>query len=151
MLTVNTSYKAVPWADVLYAMDFDWWQMYGEDERIKFNGARYSTCKPPRGLGVQRLPITHYGNSGAAAISMAAQGGAERIVLLGYDCQRTGGKAHWHGDHPSKLGNAARMNDWADGFRQLAQDHKSITIVNASRDTALDCFKRVDLQTALGV
>jgi hypothetical protein len=72
-------------------------------------------------------------------------------VLLGYDCQRTGGKAHWHGDHPSKLGNAARMNDWADGFRQLAQDHKSITIVNASRDTALDCFKRVDLQTALGV
>lgn len=90
-----------------------------------------------------------YGNSGAACIAMAAQAGAKRIIMLGYDCQKTGGKAHWHGDHPRQLGNANSINRWIPKFQELAKDHRHVEIINCSRATALECFPRMELEDAL--
>lgn len=84
-------------------------------------------------------------------MSLAAARGAETIVMLGYDCQHTDGKAHWHGNHPKGLGNAGSVNKWTQSFAELATDlkKKGVTAINASRATALDCFERMDLETAL--
>lgn len=90
-----------------------------------------------------------YGNSGAGAISLAAQGNAKRIVLLGFDCQKTGGKAHWHGDHPSNLGNAGSIPKWHVRFAEQARDLGYIEIINCSRETALTCFQRAKLEDTL--
>jgi hypothetical protein len=79
---------------------------------------------------------------------MAAHMGAKRVILLGYDCQHTGGKAHWHGDHPSHLGNASAMDQWIVSFGQLAARLKC-EVLNATRETALECWPRVDLEKAL--
>lgn len=80
---------------------------------------------------------------------MAHKAGASRVVLLGYDCQHTGGRAHWHGDHPRKLGNAGSVDKWKFHFRKLAKELLGIEIVNATRQTALEAFPRVSLEDAL--
>lgn len=89
-------------------------------------------------------------NSGAGAIALAAQMGAERIVLLGYDAQKTGGRAHWHGDHPKGLGNAGTVAKWPEQFRAVIGSLRGARVINASRATALTCFPRQSLEAALG-
>lgn len=88
-------------------------------------------------------------NSGAAVLGLAAYWFARRIVLLGYDLQHTGGKAHWHGDHPPRLGNAGGWRDWPDQFRALMPRLQGIEVINASRETALTLFPRATIEEAL--
>ena len=131
-------------------MDLTWWQRYLGDVQARFRGERYSTA-PIGGGGVRHLtaPFKGYGNSGAACIALAAFGGAARVILIGYDCQKTGGKAHWHGDHPNGLANAKQIDKWHLRFEELAADLKGVEVVNASRETALKMFPRMSLDAAL--
>lgn len=129
-------------------MDKKWWLQYLA-ETTAFEGVRYTTCNL-RGEGVERVPIEHFGNSGTGAISLAHKGGAQRVVLLGYDCQRgPNGEAHHHGDHPRGLGNAGSLPKWPDQFGRLARKLEGFDIVNCSRRTALTCFRRAELEEVL--
>lgn len=76
---------------------------------------------------------------------------ATRIILVGYDSQKTDGKAHHHGDHPRTLGNAGSVAKWPPMFRHLASDMNKlgVTVINASRTTALNVFERQPLEIAL--
>jgi len=115
-----------------------------------FAGERYSKNSQHPSYNVTQLKdFDSYGNSGAGCISMAAQGGAARIILLGFDAQHTNGRAHWFGNHPVGLGNAGMTDKWLDKFAQLADDFSHIDIINASRETALTCFKRARLEDLL--
>lgn len=153
VIVVNTSFRAAPWADVLYAMDNAWWTRHRIEVRQLFRGrcfARWRSMGPDVhavGAGIsQRLQP----NSGAAAIELAAHWGARRIVLLGYDCQRTDGRAHWHGDHPKGLGNAGSLPKWPAMFRKVAQALSGrVEIVNGTRQTALRDWPRLPLEEAL--
>lgn len=128
-------------------MDRDWWKVHrGEVET--FEGELISPH--PNCFGARRVAVgIAYRNSGAGAIALAAHFGATRIILLGYDCQKTEGKAHWHGDHPRGLGNAGSVAKWPAQFQKLAQDYRGLDIVNATRHTALTCFPLVQLEYAL--
>lgn len=151
-MVTNTTYKAAPWADVLYAMDRKWWEVHLEDVRKSFVGERVSRAKLLHRFGVTHLEtFKHYNNSGAAAISLAAHRGASTVILLGYDCQYTDGKRHWHGDHPRGLGNAGSVAKWVRGFEELASamEKAGVRVLNASRETALTCWERVGLDDAL--
>ncbi|WP_339521741.1 hypothetical protein [Pseudomonas sp. EA_35y_Pfl2_R111] len=99
--------------------------------------------------GAHPAGVGEYGNSGAGAVALAIARGAKRVLLLGYDMQYTGGRRHWHGDHPAKLGNAGAITDWPAQFEQLRKDHPSIEIINCTRETALTCFPRMPLEQAL--
>jgi len=112
---------------------------------------RYSNNQQPEKFNVTKLNdgFKNYGNSGAATIRMAAEGGASRIVLLGFDCQHTGGKAHWHSDHPRGMGNAHGADKWIGKFRQMAEELTEIEIINCSRETALTCWPRANLEDVL--
>lgn len=148
----NTTYKAAPWADVLYAMDRKWWEVHLEDVRKSFVGERVSRAKLLHRFGVTHLEtFKHYNNSGAAAISLAAHRGASTIILLGYDCQYTDGKRHWHGDHPRGMGNAGSIVKWMRGFEELATalEKAGVRVLNATRETALTCWPRTSLDEAL--
>lgn len=99
---------------------------------------------------VTRVHFETHRNSGAACIALSADAGAARIILLGYDCQHTGGKTHWHGDHPKKLGNAGSVGKWPAAFAALAKTIPATTkVINCSRETALDCFPRAALEDVL--
>lgn len=80
-------------------------------------------------------------NSGQLAIKLAAQLGAERVILLGYDCSLSSG-IHWHGAHGDGLDNpdAAEVNRWHSDFASLRAELAGIEIINASRHTELTCF-----------
>jgi hypothetical protein len=127
-------------------MDRQWWQRYKADVIENFTGKRYSNNNVPL---VEKVDIEHFGNSGAACINFAAKMGAKRIIMLGYDCQHTGGKSHWHGDHPRGLGNAKLVDKWGVKFGELAKRLDGVEVINASRATTLTCFKRMSLEDAL--
>ena len=90
-------------------------------------------------------------NSGYQSICLAVFFGCPRIILLGYDFQRTGGKAHWHGDHPRPMGNGGRFHEWVKEMDPLARDAKEagIEIINCSRQTAIKSFRRATIQECL--
>lgn len=135
-------------------MDRAWWETHWQEVAASCRGARVSANDGMESMGVIQLKREQwptYGNSGAAAISLAVLAGAKRVVLLGFDCQYgPNGERHWHGDHPKHLGNARLVNKWRDKFKQLADAiPKGVQVLNCTRQTALDCFELADLQDAL--
>ncbi len=155
VIVTNTSFRLCPWADVLFAFDSRWWTMYHPEVKASFKGRLISHSRAVCDLGVETTWnaawFNNHGNSGACAIALAVAGGASKVVLIGFDCQATGGQVHWHGDHPKGLTNAASMKRWPSQFKAVAQDaHKQgVKVINASRQTALNCFKRQALEAAL--
>lgn len=155
-----------PWADYLYACDGKWWQHHwpiefagemwtqaSEVHKDQFKvveefGLQYIEGRHEKGLGD---PFIHYGsNSGYQAINLAYLFGAGQIILLGYDMQETGGKAHWFGDHPKGLVNG-NYSGLVGHFTRLASDlaARGVDVVNCTRETALTCFRRVPLEEVL--
>lgn len=156
-IVTNTTFRLAPWADVVFGMDANWWRQYVAEVKGSCTGRLMCTSHAVRSLGVEALyacpwfPNFGAGNSGMAIIRLALAGKAQKIVLLGYDCQKTEGKMHWHGDHPKGLGNGASLKRWPKHFEHVARDAKnaSCLVLNASRVTALKCFERAELESAL--
>lgn len=130
-------------------MDAKWWSVYLHPVLASFGGERVSVQKVGR---VNQMRGQHFGNSGAAAMALAAQRGARRIVMLGYDCGAHNGMRHWHGDHVPQLGNAKSMPKWEKQFDNLEKhlSRRGVEVVNCSRRTALKCFAVGSLESALG-
>lgn len=125
-------------------MDRAWWRQYMDEVQASFQGLRITGHQ--KVSGVKHVKFRKCRHSGEGAIALAAQyGGARRIGLLGYDCQFTGGRAHWHPDHPKRLGNAGTVDKWADHLRTLAAELPGIEILNLTRETALTQWPRFEL------
>lgn len=148
---------------MLYACDKPWWAQYAEEARASFAGEMWSTSQlSAREYELQYVPsrmgrtgttdsISRGRNSGHQALSLAVMFGASRVVLLGYDFQKTGGQTHWHGNHPQPLGNLGDMRAWIRQMGELAREISAagVDVVNATRETALACFPRETLERAL--
>lgn len=169
VIVVNDGYRLAPWADVLYACDAAWWRAHGDKVvACGFAGMKY-TLTPDRrfcpdvqvlenrGDGLDLHPsalgtgATHGvgGNSGYQAINLAVHFGAARIVLLGYDMQRTGRKSHWFGEHSNW--QRPPLVEFRPAYGPLPGLLQSIgvSIVNCSRETALTTIPRQPLAAAL--
>lgn len=157
-----------PWADLLYACDHPWWVVHFPRIATEFRGELWTVSEGAREqfglrwvMGTDNAGLCpdpdriHTGkNSGYQALGLAHLFGVRRIVLLGYDfCVGTQGEKHWHGDHPKGLGNGGfnRYNAWVRAMEPLAVDlaRAGVKVVNASRRTALKCFRRNTLENAL--
>jgi hypothetical protein len=132
-------------------MDGDWWKQYLVEARATFLGARFTVNNIGKvhGVKVMAKPFTAFGNSGSGAINLAYAAGAKKIILLGYDCQHTDGKRHWHGNHPKGMGNADVFAKWPAQFKRLADHLKGVNVVNCTRQTALDVFPKKRLEAVL--
>lgn len=163
VIAVNDNWKKAPFADVLYACDDSWWQFHiAAIRQSKFAGELWTASRSAQlrhrlmhvhgisrpGLSQSLGVIHHGGNSGYQAIGLAHQFGAARIVLIGYDMQKTGGSAHWFGNHPPGFHNAPSLARWVTHFDQLAADLRGIgvEVINCTRETALACFTRDNLE-----
>lgn len=159
VVVTNTTFRIAPWADVLFGFDARWWREHIAEVRLTFKGRLMSgSLMAPKAGPVETLHAApwfrRYGNSGACAVSIAVGAGAKRIVLLGYDCCRGRDSQrawHWHGDHPNGISNCKSMAKWPYQFGKLADWAKGqgVQVINASRRTALVCFERSDLPSAL--
>ena len=144
-IAVNNSWQLAPWCDHLYAGDLAWWDSYGAEAPTscqRWSCTRQAVAK--HGLNYDEK----YGeyNSGLRAIELAFKLGAERVLLLGYDCTVSNG-THWHGDHSTtKNPDELRCRKWAAHHARLPQKAQ---VVNCSRETALECYRLGHLEKEL--
>ena len=151
-IVTNSSFRAAPWAAILFGYDSRWWRAHIDEIRsIGFGGRLISGSAVVASLGVETIHnagwLRVYPNSGACAISIAVSARAARVVLLGFDCAPApDGRMHWHADHPPVHGmtNCASIRGWPRHFQNVARDAEraGVEVVNASRETRLRCFRR---------
>jgi hypothetical protein len=147
LITVNSSWRMVPDCDVLYASDYAWWNRH--HDALHTSAERWTNNrKAELDFGCQRYAGLSGLNSGLAAIILAAWFGAGRVLLIGYDCQATGGKAHWHPPHKGNNPNEMSYKIWQKQFRSTGKTVRD-RVVNCSRTTALTVFRRSTLKDAL--
>ncbi len=163
VIAVNDAYRMAPWADVLYGCDAAWWNAH--KGVTTFSGLKYS-LEPKaaiwpgvqilrnagrEGLCLERDALCTGSNSGYQAINLAVHLGAIKVVLLGYDMQATNGKSHWFGEHPSPLARGSQYSRFRRHFATLPKPLQAagVTVVNASRVTALTAFPCLPLEEAL--
>lgn len=114
----------------------------------EFEGKRYTSVD--NCLYAEKAPSVTGKNSGIGAMFLARNLGAEKIILLGYDCKAgSDGKRHWHGSHKEGLANAGSMPKWQGQFLEVSNTFGDIEVLNCSRDTALNVFPKVILEDAL--
>lgn len=150
---------------MLYACDYAWWKVHYPKVSAEFGGELWTQdVKARRDFSLNFVPgvsqpglgrdgvIHHGGNSGYQAINLAWLWGASQIVLLGFDCKEDDqGRAHWFGQHGPGLIQKQPFGMWQNAFPKLAADLKTegCRVVNCSRDTALQCFEKMSLETAI--
>lgn len=92
------------------------------------------------------------GTSGYAALNLAVLKGARQIVLLGYDYRVTAGRHHYHDAYPwHHMANDQSWPSWARRFNAMAPRLRAmgVHILNASPASAIECFPRCEIETAL--
>ncbi len=142
IIAVNSTWRLVPECHYIYAGDLSWWKHNFHCISVP---AEHWTCSMTAAdrYGVNLFHPVRRGafNSGMRAIQFAVYQGAQRIILLGYDCSLENG-THWHGDHPAKMHNPlpGEVARWQKDFSTLAAELSGVEIINCSRRTALTCF-----------
>lgn len=163
-IVVNNTFQLAPWAELLYAADYEWWKH--TPGALQFEGLKVSVC-PPAGihnpfLGVHLLRETGKNgfdpdpscirtgrNSGYQAVHFAAQAGAKCILLCGMDFRN----GHWHPEHAAPL--RTTHPDYYDIFRAHFQTlvdplaERGIEVLNCTPGSALRCFPFADLAEVL--
>jgi hypothetical protein len=154
---VNDNYRLAPWADLLYAADWAWWDHY--DGVMGFQGEKW-TCdeRAAREFGLNFIPVAARGdgfshdpavlhrmggNGGGQLANLVYLRGAAPIYWLGFDMQPTGGKKHHFGDHPKPLNRGQNFTGWRQAMDAAAPDILSrVPITNCSRESALTAYPR---------
>ncbi len=170
VIAVNDAYRLAPWADVLYAADLPWWDAHplavqchglkfacqpsGAKPRAKYSGVTVLRKTGDDGLETQPSGLrSGRGNSGYQAVNLARHLGASSIILLGFDMQRSGKQAHFFGSHLPPLHDPPdyRWVPWRAAFATLIVPlaAEGISVINATRSTALTCFPQMSITQAL--
>jgi hypothetical protein len=150
-IAVNNAYLDAPWARALVANDATWWRNHPQARTFageKWCGdqtVKYVQWMPPKGV------CGTHSNSGLRALDLAIRHyGATRVLLLGVDLCGT----HYHGDHPLPMQNpdADRFALFRRQFETYARGlPDSITVLNCSPVSTLECFPKCSLDQALEV
>uniref|UniRef100_UPI0033422A79 hypothetical protein n=1 Tax=Castellaniella defragrans TaxID=75697 RepID=UPI0033422A79 len=149
-IVVNNSYLLAPFANALYAGDRAWWAQYGRAARAIMGECWTASRDAAERFGINLFEARDFENSGFQAIELAVlKKKADRVILLGYDMQHTGGRRHWHEDHPAGMENAGAVAEWPARFAGLRPRFAHVDFINCTRETALTCFRRMALEDAL--
>lgn len=166
VIAINNAVELVPFADILYACDFAWWERYRGVPT--FEGLKLSVdaaaCRRP--WGVQRVGLNKHddrlelvktgtvgwsGNSGFHCLNLAVQMWPAKILLIGFDMRIDHG-LHWHGPHRN-LNNPSDRNvqRWRRCMDAAAVQIAAlgIRVVNCSEISALTAYEKMDLGEAL--
>ena len=176
VIAINIAYQIGNWMDMVFFGDAKFYDKYKID-MAQWSGLKVCCHqvamnvpwvkylqhdkKRPKGISYDPKAISWNGNSGAAAISVAAHTGAKRIILLGFDMQDVAGEKHWHDLYrwdipiPTKHNKQAQVQTdykkYLLAFPQIAQDAKGrgIEIINASPHSTIDVFPKVAVKDLL--
>lgn len=167
IMGINLAYTICNRLDYLYACDASFWirnyatvkslpcKKYRLEKtlaRISYPGVEWLENDGTLGMSHEYPKIRTGQNSGYQALNLAYLLGYRKIILLGYDMQPgPRGKLHWHPDHESKNPPPSLLEAWVKNFEALAPLLKNagVTVLNATKKTALTCFEKVKLTDVL--
>jgi hypothetical protein len=153
-IVTNTTFRMVPWANIIYGFDAKWWIEYLPEIKRLSESDRVTYAPMIQDSTVKTLfevqSFKNFGSSGVNAISLAIMSKAKKVVLVGYDCSLALGY-HWHGKHPQGLSNCQSIDRWSGQHELLARYAEicGVEIINASRFTSLECYKKEEIWKAL--
>jgi len=164
IIAISNAIRLAPMADVIYSPDAIWWSWHQDVAALpapKFalqhtGFATVTRLAPGHKTVIETDPryLSTGGHGGWQAINLAVHtigvGQAATIVLLGYDFQPSDdGVHHFFGEHPNQ--SHVRYAQWLAYYQTLPQQLAAlgITIVNASRRTAISGVPHVSLIDAL--
>lgn len=166
VIAVNRSHELAPWADVLYAADRAFWDVFAgvrqfkglkvtpnhdaavhfrlrEIELVELNAPLEDS------LSLKPGTLARGGHSGHQAINLAVQFGSLRIMLLGFDFFGE----HWHGRHEFPLRNPkqTKLDEWRRTMDTLAPTLAAlgIEVVNCSQISKLTAYPKMTAMEAL--
>jgi hypothetical protein len=170
VIAINESWQLVPWADMLYGCDGNWWTLH--DGVPKFKGMKISQDHNACVLykDIKEIKIVDRkcdellmdvpghvgagGNSGFQSLNLAAQFLPNRILLVGYDMRVDFGE-HWHSRYQMPLSNP-HPNDNLPRWRRAidaAYDRLGqfgIECINCSPVSLLKAYPKMTIAEALG-
>jgi hypothetical protein len=166
VIAINDAYRLAPWADVLYAADYKWWEYHrGAPDftglkcsiessiGLYWPGVTVLRNTGPDGLETDPTGLRAGKNGGYQAINLAVHLGATRILLLGYDMSLSAdGRSHWFGEHPPTVRDYSPYDEMREAFESLKAPlaNAGVEVLNCSRRSALTAFPIVALDEALG-
>lgn len=164
---INCSGLIGSFIDALYFRDCNFYGDYRDKIRWKFKGGlRFSSCKKQqlgsevqvldkgdklKGISTKSNQVCWNYDSGGAAINLAVQLGAKRIILVGYDMKPgPNGEKRWHGEHTKTNGKIANQpyDRFLKSYGQIAKDADKlgVEIINANPWSALDQFPKANVE-----
>lgn len=169
VFVVKGSWRLAPWADCLYGLDRSWWMVHKGVP--KFKGRKFSpspmVCEAYPDITQVRLLNraeivtgevgvigcglrTGGGHSGFQALNLAVQFGAKRAVLVGFDMTLVNGD-HWNSDLGTGKADRGRTESWRAALDGCAKQIRGlgVEVLNASPESALKAYPKVDLRDAL--
>lgn len=169
VIAVNDAYVLMPWADVLYACDADWWDAHAGAQG--FAGERWSSHdaqhnekrlvadqwgielvqgEDAAGFSTDPHRIHYGGNSGFQAVNLALVWGASKVILVGFDQRSVDGKKHFFGDHQDpRLTNedpGRHYSAWECAAKRMPAGFE---IVNCTPGSAMRAFPMGRLEDVL--
>lgn len=167
IIAVNMAYKLGDWVDCMFFGDTGFWRSR-KANILQFQGLRvtcasdvfddrikvvHKNLRKKRGITFHPGMVSWNFNSGAAAINLAINFGAKRIILLGFDMYLDeGNNQHWHKVYKSSLNTVHdTMKKHLAGFPVIAEDieGKGIEIINCSPKSSIACFPKANIWEVL--
>jgi len=173
MVLPAEEWPGVPWADVLHFADCSFWVRFrdqilpiwqdgrittlcngfmlenGEVKRAEIypgDGLLRLARAPRLGLSSDPRRLSHGSSSGYSAINLAYLFGATRIVLLGFDLKFDGDRTHTHegyGVRQATLQHQLSVHAGAFPFLVEPLGFRGVQVLNASPDSALECWPKI--------
>ncbi len=163
VIGVNEAFRLGKWIDLWFFADSDIFKNHRQDIEkwpnriVSCSGAAknnkkieyYHRCKQHKiCFEHDKLAFPNgMANSGATAINLAIREGFDTIILLGFDMKTANGKHHYHNYYKK-----TPRHDAYDRFMlhlECIAEETDKTILNATPDSALKCFPKVNLQDIL--
>jgi len=159
--------RLCPFAEVVYGCDGPWWKNARGLPGFAGTKLAHDTAVCATFRDIHKIEVVDHdrmlfeapgvvgsgGNSGFQALNLAAQFGANRILLIGFDMHAADG-VHWYG--PNRGPNMRNPLDHNYASWRAALDKQAgvlramdIEIVNASPHSALTCFAHKPVEAAL--
>lgn len=165
-IAVNSSWRLCPWADILFAGDYKWWE--AQEGCPEFAGLKATIDRrASEQWGIHRLQgfradsriefddFGHIGgsNSGFNAVNLAAQLQPSRILLVGFDMTLDYG-SHWHGTHPEGMKNPVpdTVGKWRRALDNAADviAKRGIEVINCSPISMLKRYPKISFSESIG-
>lgn len=167
IIAVNKSFLAVPFADIMFAMDTDFyaWLVDGDlgtgpkaafqefkGIKIWLDNHNYNfKHKDIFFVHRSRIPemarswekgIFTGNNSGVGALMLAVALGCNPIYLLGYDASHSGGRSHFHSGYKDRPQRPAVARAFAKHFEKVAKQIKfnGFKVINMNSRSNIRCF-----------